>query len=120
MFATGLWRAELTRHNGTGGSVRYLVPPAAVLGIIVGTLLGIAGIGQALAGSTPVLAWFWFVPGAYVLFVLLATVATCRGLSLRAGLWFLVVLPCIHVSWGVGFLLGMARLSPNVTAAKGR
>ncbi len=120
MFATGLWRAELTRHNGTGGSVRYLVPPAAVLGIIVGTLLGLAGIGQALAGSTPFLAWFWFVPGAYVLFVLLATVATCRGLSLRAGLWFLVVLPCIHVSWGVGFLLGMARLSPNVTAAKGR
>jgi glycosyltransferase involved in cell wall biosynthesis len=120
MFATGLWRADLTRRNGTGGSLRYLIPPVAVLGIIGGTLLGIAGVAQALLGVTPFLAWFWLLPAAYVAFVILATVTTTRGLGFPAGLWFLVVLPCIHVSWGVGFLLGMARLSPNVTAAKGR
>jgi hypothetical protein len=92
----------------------------AVLGIIAGTLLGIAGFVQALLGATPFLAWFWLLPAAYGAFVILASVTTTRGLGFRAGLWFLVVLPCIHVSWGVGFLLGMARLSPNVTAAKGR
>ena len=120
MFATGLWRADLTRHNGVGGSLRYLVPPAMVVGVILGVIAGIGGLVQALTGGEPWLAWGLLVPGAYLAFVVIATLGFSRGLGVRPRLWFLVVLPCIHVSWGLGFILGIARLDPQITARPGR
>lgn len=120
MFATGLWRAELTRNNGTGGSVRYLVPPLAVIGILVGVIVGIGGVVQLALSQQPLLLGGWLIPAAYVIFVVLASLIAGRRLGLRARAWFLIVLPCIHVSWGLGFLLGIARLNPDVTTRTGR
>ncbi|MDQ1588229.1 MAG: succinoglycan biosynthesis protein ExoA, partial [Microbacteriaceae bacterium] len=38
----------------------------------------------------------------------------------RAALWFLIVLPCIHFCWGIGFVLGYLSLTRNITAHTGR
>ena len=114
--ATGIWRGELARRFTTANSLRYFVPPLAVLGIIATTILGIVG----LAAGVPWLALGFVVPAVYVLLVLLSAINCARVNGLRAGLWYLVVLPCIHFAWGAGFLLAVLGLTKNITEATGR
>ncbi|MEQ7010932.1 glycosyltransferase family 2 protein [Actinopolymorpha sp. B17G11] len=113
--STGIWRGELARRFGAENSLRYFVPPVAVLGVLGGAILGIIGLGAGLG-------WLWIgfaVPALYVLFVVVAsTIATREGI--RTGLWYLAVLPCIHVGWGLGFILGFLKLTRNITVHTGR
>jgi len=51
---------------------------------------------------------------------LVAAIVLGRRDGLRATLWFLVVLPCIHFCWGIGFVLGFLSLTRNITAHTGR
>lgn len=120
MLSTGLWRGELARRFPASNGFRYFVPPAMVVGVTIGLLLGLAGIVQLITGATPWLLLGFVVPGVYLLFVLAATVAVARPDGFRAALWFLVVLPCIHFCWGVGFVLGYLKLTSNITAHAGR
>ncbi len=113
--ATGIWRGELTRRFGTANSVRYFVPPLAVLGILVTLILGIVG----LAVGMPWLALAFLVPALYAAFVITAATIAARE-GLRTGLWYLVVLPCIHFGWGIGFILGFLKLSGDITEHRGR
>lgn len=84
MFATGLWRADLTRHNGLGGSLRYVVPPLMVLGVGLGIIAGLGGVTQVIASENPWLLWGWCVPLAYAAFVVVATAVFGRGLGVRS------------------------------------
>lgn len=104
---TGRWRGELFRREPAG--LRYLVPPAAVLGIAGGTLLGLLGAVLAALGApaAPFLLAALALPAAYLLFVLLAALAVAARSGPRVLGWFLVVLPCIHLAWGSGFLVGV-------------
>jgi glycosyltransferase involved in cell wall biosynthesis len=120
MLSTGLWRGELARRFPAANGIRYFVPPAMVLGVTVGTLLGLAGLVQLTGGASPWLLLGFVVPGIYLLFVVAATIAVTRPDGFRAALWFLVVLPCIHFCWGVGFVLGYLKLTSNITAHTGR
>ena len=113
--ATGIWRGELARRFGAANSIRYFVPPAAVLGILVTTIVGIVGLAVGL----PWLALAFVVPALYAIFVIAASVVAARG-GLRTGLWYLIVLPCIHFGWGIGFLLGFLKLTRNITEHTGR
>lgn len=113
--ATGIWRGELARRFGLANSIRYFVPPTAVLGILVTTIAGIVG----LATGASWLGLALVVPALYVAFVIAASVAAARD-GLRTGLWYLVVLPCIHFGWGIGFLLGFLKLTRNITEHTGR
>jgi len=113
--ATGIWRGELARRFGSANSIRYFVPPAAVLGIVVTMIVGIVG----LAVGSAWLALAFVVPALYALFVIAAS-ARAAGEGLRTGLWYLVVLPCIHFGWGIGFLLGFLKLTRNITEHTGR
>jgi len=113
--ATGIWRGELARRFGTANSVRYFVPPLAVLGVLGGLLLGIIGI---IAGI-PWLTLAFAIPGVYALFVVIASIRAARE-GLATGLWYLIVLPCIHFGWGTGFVLGFLKLTKNITAQTGR
>ncbi len=113
--ATGIWRGELARRFGTANSLRYFVPPLAVIGITLGLLLGVVG----LFGVAPWLLLGWIVPGVYVLFVLAASVKAARE-GVRTGLWYLIVLPCIHFGWGIGFLLGFLGITKNIKQYTGR
>jgi len=116
--ATGIWRGELARRFGTANSLRYFVPPLAVVGVIVGLILGIIG----LFGSGSWQQWLtlgFIVPAVYALFVVLASVRAASS-GVRSGLWYLVVLPCIHFGWGIGFILGFLKLTRNITVHTGR
>lgn len=113
--ATGMWRGELARRFGTANGFRYFVPPLAVIGVLLGIVLGLIGLGTGL----PWLVAAFAVPGLYLLFVVVASVIAARG-GIRTGLWYLVVLPCIHFGWGIGFVLGFLKLTKNITAQTGR
>jgi len=113
--ATGIWRGELARRFGFANSIRYFVPPVAVLGILVTLIVGIVG----LAVGVPWLAFAFLVPALYATVVIAASVVAGRD-GPRTGLWYLIVLPCIHFGWGVGFLLGFLKLTRNITEQTGR
>jgi len=120
MLSTGLWRGELARRFPGASGIRYFIPPAMVLGVAVGLIAGIIGVVQAATGHAP---WFLVglaIPAVYLVFVIVATIAVTRHTDTRTALWFLVVLPCIHFCWGIGFLLGFFKLTSNITAHTGR
>ncbi|UOE27961.1 glycosyltransferase family 2 protein [Agromyces soli] len=120
MFSTGLWRGELARRFPAANGLRYFVPPVMVLGVLLGLLAGLGGLAQALAGQPPWLAVGLVVPAVYLLFVLVAALVYGRGQGAASWLWFLVVLPCIHVAWGAGFVLGYLSLTRNIASHTGR
>ena len=91
------------------------MPPAAVLAVLVALVVGVVG----LAVGMPWLVLAFVVPGLYAAFVIAASVIAARG-GLRIGLWYLIVLPCIHFGWGIGFLLGFLKLTRNITEHTGR
>jgi succinoglycan biosynthesis protein ExoA len=59
-------------------------------------------------------------PAIYALFVVAASAITAAKEGLRSGLWYVIVLPCIHFGWGTGFILGFLKLTKNITAQTGR
>lgn len=113
--ATGIWRGELARRFSSATSLRYFVPPLAVLGILLATIVGVVGLATGVAWLTLAFA----VPAAYALLVIVASLNAARE-GLRTGLWYLIVLPCIHFGWGAGFVLGFLKLTRNITAHTGR
>lgn len=117
--ATGLWRGELARRFPAAGSLRYFVPPAMVVGVTLGLVLGVVGLAS---WGTPAgwLALALAVPGVYLAFVVAASAAVIGSDGVRSAGWFLVVLPCIHFAWGIGFVLGFLKLTRNITAHTGR
>ena len=119
-FSTGIWRGELARRFPASNGVRYFAPPVMVVLVAIGTLLGIGGVVQAVAGATPWLLLGFVVPVLYLLGVLVSGVLWGRRDGFRSFLWFLVVLPCIHFCWGTGFVLGYLSLTRNITAHTGR
>lgn len=120
MFSTGLWRGELARRFPAANGIRYFMPPLMVIGVTLGLIAGIIGIIQALAGAAPWLLLGFVIPAVYLLFVVAAALAYARGRGAAVAWWFLVVLPCIHVSWGVGFVLGYLSLTRNIAEHTGR
>ncbi|GAA2027960.1 hypothetical protein GCM10009819_09330 [Agromyces tropicus] len=120
MFSTGLWRGELARRFPASNGLRYFVPPAMVVGVVLGTLLGIAGIVQAALGQPPWLLLGFAIPAVYVLFVVAAAFAYARGRGAATAGWFLLVLPTIHTAWGTGFVLGVLSLTSNIAKHTGR
>jgi succinoglycan biosynthesis protein ExoA len=119
--ATGLWRGELARRFPKANTLRYLVPPAMVVGVALGVVAGLVGVVGVLTGTAAAWALLGLVvPGLYAAFVVLAAVLVVRGDGLRTRLWFLVVLPSIHFGWGLGFVAGFLDLTGNITAHTGR
>jgi hypothetical protein len=91
-----------------------------VLGLILGLIAGVSGIAQASLGATPWLLAGFAVPLVYLLFVVVATIAYARGQGAATAAWFLIVLPCIHIAWGLGFVLGYLSLTSNIAKHTGR
>ena len=81
---------------------RYLAPPTALVGVVAGVVVGVT--------LTP---WALLLPAGYAGVVLIGTATAGRGpgqrLPLRARALLPVVLPTMHLSWGAGFLAGVAR-----------
>jgi succinoglycan biosynthesis protein ExoA len=96
-FQYGKWKRHVLRRDPSKVRARQLAAPLLVLGL-VGSIFG--GLwAQPL----------WLVPGGYVLacfgVALLTPTAGGLGIKLRLAAAF----PTMHLSWGLGFLIGRAR-----------
>jgi succinoglycan biosynthesis protein ExoA len=83
---------------------RHLVPPTFVVAVVVGALLA---IHDRLAFHL----WMGLV-ATYATACLAVTVHAWRRNRRRGALLLPVLLPVIHVGWGLGFLVGVARRLP--------
>jgi len=102
-FHTGQWRREVIRRHPETASKRYLAPPVAVIGIALGTILGIIGL---ITGN----AWLdlgFLAPLGYGLLLLAGSAVEGRYLPWKALAWMPLVCATMHMSWGLGFLIGL-------------
>ena len=119
--ATGLWRGELARRFPANNGLRYFVPPAMVAAMGLGIVAGLVGVVGAVFGSPVAWALLGFVvPAVYIVFVVLGAVLVARRSGLPTMLWLIVVLPCIHVGWGIGFIIGFLTRTSELTTHTGR
>jgi hypothetical protein len=94
-YKTGQWRrAVVRRHTGTSTSPRYLAPPAAVLGVVSGTVLAALGVRRALV-----------LPVGYAAAVLAGSALTGKDLPPEARRALPAVYATMHMAWGAGFLV---------------
>lgn len=107
-YSTGVWRGELSRRSLSTTSKRYFVPPLAVLAQLVGLVTLATG---HVVGVIPT--------GFYLLFVA-AIAMSASGLSLKSRVGLAIVLPTMHLSWGLGFWVGVLRGATMATVDKSR
>ena len=97
-FHYGRWRRQVMRAHPGSVNLRYLAPPAAVLGVLAGLVL-----------STFLSVWALTAPAAYLLLDVVGSLVIGRGLPWRAWLLLPVVIATMHMAWGVGFLSSWRR-----------
>ncbi|GAB3600986.1 glycosyltransferase family 2 protein [Microbacterium tumbae] len=106
--ATGAWRGELVRRYGRRNGLRFFAPPALVLNVVAALAIAVLQLTGVLSGAGSAIASLAYAPlAAYVLLVI--AMALTPGRSIRERLWTLLVLPTMHLSWGLGFLGGVLR-----------
>jgi glycosyltransferase involved in cell wall biosynthesis len=96
-YSTGVWRGELTRRSPSKASIRYFIPPIALLLMIV--LLVSAAIG--VIGIT-----FLIIPIALYLLMLSLAAGTAKLLGVVDRLMIFIALPVMHLTWASGFWVG--------------
>jgi glycosyltransferase involved in cell wall biosynthesis len=105
-FEYGQWRKQVTKTYPETVSMRYLAPPVTVSGLI-------AGFVMVLFSKILDISWLqigWLAPMVYLTVILLAFLSIGSKIGLLSRLYLLLVLPTMHLSWGVGFLKGSKRL----------
>ncbi|MCJ7696036.1 MAG: hypothetical protein MUO40_11525, partial [Anaerolineaceae bacterium] len=97
----GYWKVRVLQKHPKQMSLRQLVPPVFVLGLI--TLLIMVAI----------LKMGWFALIGYTGLYLLANLATSIVIACRKGCKYFWLLPVafttLHISYGSGFLLGLVK-----------
>ncbi|GAB2653101.1 glycosyltransferase family 2 protein [Kribbella swartbergensis] len=107
-FHTGQWRREVIRRHPETANKRYLAPPVAVILLALGTVLGIIGLITGIS-------WLdlgFLAPLGYALLLLVGSAVEGRYLPWKALFWMPLVCATMHISWGLGFLIGL-RESPK-------
>jgi succinoglycan biosynthesis protein ExoA len=102
-FHTGQWRREVIRRHPETASKRYLAPPVVVIALAVGTVLGIIGLATGIS-------WLdigFLAPIGYAVLLLFGSAVEGRYLPWKALAWLPLVCATMHVSWGLGFLIGL-------------
>jgi glycosyltransferase involved in cell wall biosynthesis len=93
-YSTGVWRGDLTRRDLKRASRRYFAPPALVSAIVLGLFLLIFG---NLIGIMPLAGY---------LFAIAFLSISSSGLKLKDRFALMIVLPTMHLGWGLGFIRG--------------
>ncbi len=108
--ATGAWRGELVRRFGRRNGLRYFAPPVLLLFVVLAVVLGILQLTGAVSGTASLIAsGLVYVPLALYVLLAVGVALSPGGGGLRQRLWTLLVLPTMHLSWGLGFLGGVLR-----------
>ncbi|MFI5709768.1 glycosyltransferase family 2 protein [Kribbella sp. NPDC051620] len=112
-FHTGQWRREVIRRHPETASKRYLAPPVAVVLLALGTILGIIGV----ATGSAILDLGFLAPLGYALLLIFGSAMEGRYLPWKALFWLPLICATMHISWGLGFLIGLQeRPAPPATA----
>lgn len=108
--ATGAWRGELVRRYGRRNGIRYFAPPALVGLVVIAVIVGVLQLTGVLGGIvSTVVSAVVYLPLATYLLLVVGVACLPGGGGLRQRLWTLLVLPTMHLSWGLGFLGGVLR-----------
>ncbi len=112
-FQYGFWKTRLMFKLGGTLMARHLLPPVLTVGLGVSLLMLVAATVLWLLGASsgPVLvAGGLLLPALYFTVVIIAAIhlaLTTRDWSVAP--LFLLIFPVLHLSWGGGFLWGLAR-----------
>ena len=96
-YSTGVWRGELTRRSPSKASIRYFIPPIALLlmiALLVSAASGVIGIT------------FLIIPIALYLLMLSLAAGTAKLLGVVDRLMIFIALPVMHLTWASGFWVG--------------
>ncbi|WOQ17985.1 glycosyltransferase family 2 protein [Raineyella sp. W15-4] len=107
-YDTGKWRREVVRRHPDTLNARYLAPPLAVLGVLVGLAAG----GH---GSYHKVGWMklgWLAPIGYLVGVVVGAAALRRELPWQVRIRLPLVFVIMHMCWGLGFLAGLGDDRP--------
>lgn len=108
--STGTWRGELVRRYGRRNSVRFFAPPALVALTAVALVVAALQLTGILTGIGAAAASIVYLPlAAYIALVAVYAASAQAGPGWRERMWALVVIPSMHLAWGAGFLVGVAR-----------
>ncbi|MCZ4122844.1 glycosyltransferase family 2 protein [Streptomyces sp. H39-S7] len=103
----GRWRHVVARYHRGSVNVRYLAPPAAVIAIAAGIVVG--------AVVTP---FGFVVPAGYLAAIGIGSVPAGKGLPFAARIRIPVALATMHMCWGWGFLTSPRSLANKVIASR--
>lgn len=108
--STGTWRGELVRRYGRRNSVRFFAPPALVVAVALAAVVAVLQATGVLTGAAGLAASVVYLPLlAYVLLLVGYAAGPGAGPGWRERVWSFVVIPSMHLAWGAGFLVGLAR-----------
>ncbi len=105
-FEYGKWRKQVTKKYPETISLRYLAPPITVSGLAIGFIFILLNIFTKIS-------FFnigWLAIFSYLAVLILGFVTIKGKISLKSRLLLFLVLPTMHLSWGVGFLKPSKRL----------
>jgi succinoglycan biosynthesis protein ExoA len=108
-FHYGRWRRVVMRQHAGTVNLRYLAPPAALLGCLAGLVFGVAVHPVGLV-----------VPLGYTAAVTAGSVWIGRGLPGPSRPLVPLVVATMHFAWGAGFLTSPRALARRVAAARAR
>ena len=81
-----------------------------VVALVLTVLVAVVQAAGVLTGwVSAVASLVYLAPIAYVVLVLWLALVADRGPTWRDRWFFVVVLPTMHVSWGIGFITGLLR-----------
>lgn len=108
--STGTWRGELVRRYGRRNSLRFFAPPALLLVAALAVVVAALQLTGLLSGVWSLVASAVYVPlVAYLVAIIGYAAGGHAGPGGAERGWSLVVLPSMHLAWGFGFLVGLAR-----------
>jgi succinoglycan biosynthesis protein ExoA len=108
--ATGIWRGELVRRYRGKNPWRFFVPPLLVANVLASVVLLVLQVTGVVSGWPSALASVVYLgPAAYLLLIVWLAFVADRGAKMLDRWFFVVVLPTMHLSWGVGFIVGLLR-----------
>ncbi|MEY4451358.1 MAG: hypothetical protein RLZZ380_479 [Actinomycetota bacterium] len=90
-YSTGVWRGDLTKRDLARTSLRYFIPPALVIALVIGNVLATFGLA---VGWIPLLSY-------------VAAIIAVGFYSRLAPVP--LTLATMHLSWGFGFIIGYLR-----------
>jgi succinoglycan biosynthesis protein ExoA len=107
-FQYGFWKVSVIRKHGKPASWRHLIPGTCLL---IGVVLLLGTAAATLSGAAWWKSAFITASGGLAGLYLAISTATAFVIANRNGWYFLPVLPIVfatyHLSYGLGFLLGL-------------